>query len=303
MTKFLKTADTEWYRQRVIGVAVCILAAFVVLVFRLFHLQVIQGAELRRLSQNNCIRLKTIDPPRGLIFDRSGSLLVDNRPSFDLGFIVKDAKPVDQTLKKLSRHLQIPHEDLAQRVRQATDIPSYSPIFLLQDIGRDAMAEVMVRQFELPGVAVQVNPLRHYILPNSMAHLLGYLGEINARELKSGRYPEARQGDMIGKFGVEKTFERYFTGKRGGQQVEVDASGQTIRVLKTVEAVPGRNIFLTIDQDLQKKAEVLLQGVAGMLIGQVYRLRVTNIPHQPGVEVFPTIQVIDRLYPPLSAPD
>jgi penicillin-binding protein 2 len=128
------------------------------------------------------------------------------------------------------------------------------------------MASVMVRQFELPGVAVQVNPLRHYITPKSLAHLLGYIGEINTQELKSNRYPGARQGDLIGKFGVEKTFEHHFTGKRGGQQVEVDASGQTIRVLKTVGAVPGRNIILTIDQDLQIKAEELLTGIAGAVV-------------------------------------
>jgi penicillin-binding protein 2 len=266
LTKFLKTADTEWYRQRIVGVAVCVLAAFVVLIFRVFHLQVIQGAELRRLSQNNCIRLRTIDPPRGLIFDRNGNLLVDNRPSFDLGFIVKDAKPVDETLKRLSYHLQKPYEDLAEKVAQATGVPSYSPVSLMQDIGRDAMAAVLVHQFELPGVAVQVNPLRHYIFPNSLAHLLGYLGQINMKELQSGRYPGAKQGDMIGKFGVEKTFEQHFNGKRGGQQVEVDASGQTIRVLKTVEAIPGRNVFLTIDQDLQKKAEDLLTGIAGSAV-------------------------------------
>jgi penicillin-binding protein 2 len=201
-----------------------------------------------------------------LIFDRSGNMLVDNRPSFDLAFIAKDAKPTAKTLEKLSVHLQVPYEDLATRVAAAAGVPSYSPITLLQDIGRDAMASVMVHQFELPGVAVQVNPLRHYIAPKSSAHLLGYLGEINTQELNSDRYPWARQGDMIGKFGVEKTFEHHFTGKRGGQQVEVDASGQTIRVLKTVDAVPGQNIFLTIDQDLQKKAEELLTGIAGAAV-------------------------------------
>ena len=95
--KYLKTSDTDWYKQRLIRVMICVAGAFFILLIRLFYLQVIQGQELRRLSENNCIRLQSTDPSRGMIFDRNGTLLVDNRPAFDLSIILKDAKPVDRT--------------------------------------------------------------------------------------------------------------------------------------------------------------------------------------------------------------
>ena len=104
MAEYLKSADSDWYRLRLIGAILCVTAAFVVLFLRLFYLQVIDGEELRRLSENNCIRLQSIDPPRGLVFDRNGKLLVDNRASFDLTIILTDAKPIEDTVKKLSRY-------------------------------------------------------------------------------------------------------------------------------------------------------------------------------------------------------
>jgi penicillin-binding protein 2 len=101
--KYLKTADTDWYKQRLIRVMLCVSGAFFILLIRLFYLQVIQGQELRRLSENNCIRLQSTDAYRGMIFDRNGILLVDNRPAFDLSIILKDAKPVDRTIEKLAK--------------------------------------------------------------------------------------------------------------------------------------------------------------------------------------------------------
>ena len=107
MDKYLKTADTEWYKQRIAGVIICVLAAFVVIFIRLIYLQVIRGDEFRRLSLNNSIRLQNIDPPRGRLYDRNSHLLVDNRPSFDVRITLKDAEPIAATLTKLSQHLNV----------------------------------------------------------------------------------------------------------------------------------------------------------------------------------------------------
>ena len=109
--KYLKTADAEWYRQRVTGVMICVLATFVVLLLRLIYLQVIRGEEYRLLSLNNRIRLQSIDPPRGLIYDRNGYVLVENRPSFDVSIILKDAGKVEKTIKKVSEHLNVSREE------------------------------------------------------------------------------------------------------------------------------------------------------------------------------------------------
>jgi penicillin-binding protein 2 len=264
--KYLKTADTDWYKQRLIRVMLCVSGAFFILLIRLFYLQVIQGQELRRLSENNCIRLQSTDAYRGMIFDRNGILLVDNRPAFDLSIILKDAKPVDRTIEKLAKLIEVPVSELMKKIGHNKGISSYKPILLKQDIGRDALAAVEVRKFDLPGIVLDVKPRRHYIKRQSAAHLIGYLSEINSDELKSGKHPECKGGDFIGKFGVEKGFEGFLKGKRGGRQVEVNVMGQVVKVLKTVDALPGQNIYLTIDYILQKKAEALLEDAAGAVV-------------------------------------
>ena len=266
MSKYLTTANPDWYKQRLIRVMFCVAAAFLILFVRLFYLQVIQGEELRRLSENNCIRLQNTHPPRGLIFDRNGILLVDNRPAFNLGIILNDAKPVERTIEKLSRLINIPASELMSKIVHNKGASSYKPILLKQDIGRDTLAAVEVRKFDLPGVVVDVKPRRHYINRLNAAHLIGYLGEINSNELKSGEYPGRKSGDFIGKFGAEKAFEPFLRGKRGGRQVEVNVTGQVVRILKTVDAQPGQNINLSIDQFLQKKAEELLEGTTGAVV-------------------------------------
>jgi penicillin-binding protein 2 len=266
LTKYLNVADTDWYRQRLIRVMYCVAAAFCLLFVRLFHLQVIQGEELRRLSENNSVRLEHTDPSRGLIFDRDGKTLVDNRPSFDLSIILKDARPVVDTIEKLASVINVPASELMLKINRGKGVAAYRPILLKQDFGRDALGAVEVRKFDLAGVVVGVRPLRHSLNKQNAAHLIGYLSEINAGELKSGKYPGTKSGDFIGKFGVEKAFESFLRGKRGGRQVEVNATGQVVKILKTVDAQPGHNIYLTIDQMLQKRTEALLKGLAGAAV-------------------------------------
>jgi penicillin-binding protein 2 len=244
----------------------CIMAAFAVLVVRLFYLQVIERQEYSRLSENNSIRLQSIDPPRGMISDRYGKLLVENRPSFDLSIILKDAKPLSQTLYRVSDFLESTPQELLIKVKRKNGSQSYQPIPLHQDIGRNALAMIEVNKFDLPGIEVNVRPIRHYIQRGLSAHIIGYLSEINPKELKSGAFPDARSGDFVGKFGAEKAFDGFLRGKRGGRQVEVNATGQVVRVLNTVDAHPGHNIYLTIDQQLQEKAEILLGGLAGAVV-------------------------------------
>lgn len=263
MTKYLKTADQDWYKQRLARITFCVAGIFCMIFIRLFYLQVIHGEELRRLSENNCIRLQSTDPSRGMIFDRNGIRLVDNRPAFDLNIVLKDAKPVEQTVKKLSKYINVPESELMSKIKNDKTVSSYKPILLKKDIGRDALAAIEVRKFDLPGVVVDVKPRRHYIERQTAAHLIGYLSEINADELNSGEYPGYTVGDYIGKFGIEKIFESFLQGKRGGRQVEVNVMGQVVRNLKTVDAQPGQNLYLTIDLRVQKKAEALLKGVAG----------------------------------------
>ena len=263
---FLNTPDSDWFSQRLYGTLLVISIAFAVLVIRLLHLQLIEGKEYRRLSEINSIRLQSIDAPRGLILDSHGKLLVDNRPAFDLKIVLKDARPVEKTIAKLSRYTGIDRQELMDKIASGKNRSSIKPFLLKSDIGRDAMAAVEVHNWDLPGILVQVSPKRHYLHKGFAAHVLGYMGEINASELQKEHFRDLRAGDYIGKFGLEKTYETVLRGKRGGRQVEVNAAGQTVRILKTVPAQPGSNLILTIDYNLQTLAESLMDGKAGAVV-------------------------------------
>lgn len=266
MRTLLGAPDIDWFKQRLNLILYMVLGTFVVLFMRLFFLQVMEGEDLRRLSENNSIRLQSLDAPRGLIFDRKGTLLVENRPSFDLTLIPKDAKPLDETLSKLALYADIPKAELTAAISAAGSVTAYRPVLLKRDIGRNTLAAIETHKFDLPGVAIDVKMQRNYLYPAHAAHLIGYLGEINAAELKKAKYLGYRPGDLIGKYGVEKIVEQFLRGKRGGRQVEVNVTGQVVRILKTVPAVQGNNIYLSIDHELQQKAENLLDGRAGAIV-------------------------------------
>lgn len=261
-----QTADSDWYKRRIIGLVCFVIPGFVFLLLRLFYLQIIEGENYRRLSENNCIRLQSIDPPRGLIYDRNGQLLVDNRPSYDLSIVVKDARPLETSLQNLSQYTRIPLEWLWGEVNKSHHQPSFKPVLLKHDIGRDVLAALEVKRFDLPGTIVDVRLRRLYVKGQSAAHILGYVGEISSAELKSVKYAGYKPGDLSGKSGVEKSFENYLRGERGGRQIEVNVTGQLVRVLKTVDAVPGNNVFLSFDLRLQEKAEDLLSDVTGAVV-------------------------------------
>jgi len=260
-----KSVGSEWYKHRLTFAAAMILLAFMILFGRLFYLQVVEGEEFRRLSQNNCIRLRGISPARGIISDCNGTILVDNRPSFNLSIIPRDAKPKAETLERLLQYVHIPEETIAAVIDGKNGTAAYNPVLLKKDMNRDELAAVEVHKFDLPGIVVDIQPKRHYISRHA-AHLIGYLGEISPDELKSGKFPDSRSGDYVGKYGVEKAAEKYLKGKAGGKQVEVNATGQVVRTLLTVDPVSGDNVWLTIDIELQKKAEALMDGLVGALV-------------------------------------
>ena len=266
MTEFSKNQDRDWIKQRFIGVSVCILFVFALLFLRLVYLQIIKGEEYRFLSEKNAVRLKSIKSSRGLIFDRNKKLLVDNRPSFNLKIVLEDAGEVQETVKKLAELIAVPFQELMDYIAREGNGAVYKPITLKNDISRDQLAIVEAHKFDLPGIHIDIEPTRYYIYKKTAAHLLGYLGEINTKELKTGKYPNVKSGDSIGRYGIEKNFENYLQGKRGGRQVEVDASGRTIKILRTIEPVAGLDLNLTLDLDLQQTAEKLLENKAGSVV-------------------------------------
>jgi len=261
-----KNPDREWIKQRLIGASLCILMVFTMLFLRLMYLQLIKGEEYRRLSETNCVRLKSIKSSRGLIYDRHKKLLVENRPSFDLKIVLEDAHPVEETVTRVANLIGVPCKDLFENISKAGKAAFYKPLTLKRDISRDQLAIVEAHKFDLPGILIDIEPTRNYIYEKTAAHLLGYLGQINRKELESSRYPHVRSGDSIGRYGIEKSFESYLQGERGGRQVEVDVNGRVIKVLKTVEPVSGNDLHLTLDLELQQTAEKMLAGLWGAVV-------------------------------------
>ncbi|MGD9972780.1 MAG: penicillin-binding transpeptidase domain-containing protein, partial [Desulfatirhabdiaceae bacterium] len=263
-----QTPDYDWYRKRLMVTVWFIIPVFAVLLLRLFYLQIIEGDTFRKLSENNCIRLQTIDPPRGLIFDKNGILLVDNRPSYDLGLVVRDASPLDITVQNLSSILMLPENEIMELIhaKNHKHHSPYNATLIQANIGRNTLAYLESNRYSLPGIVVDVRLRRQYVYPRLASHVLGYIGEINSGELKGEAFSGYRPGDVVGKIGVERSFEVILKGQRGGRQIEVNSSGRLVNVLSTVTSVPGQNIYLSIDKSLQEKAETLLSDATGALV-------------------------------------
>jgi len=236
------------------------------LLLRLWFLQIIKGESYRNLSENNRIRLEDVPPTRGIIYDRHGRILVDNRPAFKLALVPADVSDLEQTLGKLGRLLKVEKPLLEEKVKSAPRGAPFRPILLNRDMDRDQVAAVETHRFNLPGVMVQIEPRRSYEMPSFAAHLIGYLGEIEEAQLKERRHQGYKLGDYLGKYGVEMEWEADLKGLRGGRQVEADAAGRQLSILREVSPEPGHNLILTLDTQLQLRAESALEGKAGAII-------------------------------------
>jgi penicillin-binding protein 2 len=248
-------------------VAVCIVVGvFSLLLLRLWIFQIIHGEHYRNLSENNRFRLEDVIAPRGMILDRQGRILVDNRPAFNLAIIPEDVKDLEKTLDHLRDILDFDHSKSMEKLSAARSGAPFRPVVIKEEMNRDELAVVEIHRYYLPGVVVQVQPKRSYEVPSFAAHLLGYLGEIGQTQLKAINHLDYKPGDFLGKYGVEMKWEEFLKGHRGGRQVEVDSAGRRLRTLQEVSPVPGHNLVLTLDSRLQLIAENALKGQAGAIV-------------------------------------
>lgn len=256
----------EIFDRQLKKVTLVILAVFCILILRFWFLQIVNGSMYRTKSENNRIHLKDIPPFRGMILDRKGETLVDNRPSYDLHVIPEEVQDLGDLLERLSRLAGVDPQPAKQALDEAYRRHPFKPVCLKRDLSRNELATIETHRFNLPGVMIKVTPQRHYISGDLASHLIGYLGEISENQLNSGKYPDSKPGDLIGKSGVEWKWQPALNGVRGGEQVEVDASGRKIRVIARKSPVPGENACLTIDKDLQADAEKALTGKCGAIV-------------------------------------
>ncbi len=240
--------------------------AFLGLVTRLVHLQLIQGERYTFLSENNRVRIKRVPGTRGMILDRQGQLLVDSRPSFDLIFVPEDTGDPESTLRLLASYIKSDETEFLKIYEQNKSRAAFDEMVLGRDVDWSTIVAVESHQLDLPGVTLRVRPRRSYADGVMTAHVLGYLGEINQKQLAVLREQGYAVGDEIGQYGLERHWEEMLRGQSGGQQVEVDALGRRMRVLHEVSDVPGYTMHLTLDRQLQDTAFEALKGKEGTIV-------------------------------------
>lgn len=253
-----------------------------ILLSRMVYLQVLKGDEMRQYSEENRIKKVKIASPRGMIFDRNRTLLIDNRPAFDLEIIpqyfkLSSAEEKVETFHHLSRILKMPESDLQAILDKAKGQPSFLPVKIKTDLARDEVAEIESWKISMPGIQVEQEIKRTNIFGDVASHLLGYIGEVNPSELQQLNKAGSRYklGDSVGKYGLEQRMEEVLRGQDGEKLVEVDAYGRIklergkSRVLQNAaekQAVPGKNLILSIDQDLQLAATQAFGDKVGGLV-------------------------------------
>ena len=253
-------------QRRVVGMAALVLAAFLVVIGQLWYLQVLEGGRFLDASDKNRIRVRPVAAPRGILFDRHGVPLVDNRPAFTLSLIPReldrDAEHRKVALGRVAALLGIPYRELEESVaRIAPD--SLLPVRVRRGLTLDDVAKIEEWKLELPGVIVEVEPQRTYPSSRFAAHLLGYVREASEEQLKQGRY---RRGDMVGQTGLERLLDEYLRGRDGGESIEVDALGRPVRLVQQTEPHPGAQVVTTVDRRIQEAAEQALDGRAGAIV-------------------------------------
>ncbi|WP_136255067.1 penicillin-binding protein 2 [Onishia niordana] len=265
----LKNARQELHTFRVRS----LVAAFVVILLtgalmaRLVYLQVAQHEVYITRSENNRVRVEPLPPTRGLIFDRNGELLAENRPTYNLTLVRERVEDIDATLELLINLLDLPEAEIdAFRERSRQRQRPFQPALLMSDLSEEQIAKLAVNRYRLPGVEVEAQLLRYYPDAEIMSHALGFVGRINAEELKEldpGNYAGTH---FMGKTGVELFYEKELHGQAGLRKVETNARGRVLRELGRTDPVPGKNLTLTLDKDLQSLAVDLMDGRRGSIV-------------------------------------
>ena len=236
------------------------------LVSRAFYLQVIQYDDLATQSEDNRIHLRTVPPVRGLIYDAKGRLLADNQPSYNLTIIRERVKKLGWTLQELEKIIELDPDDIKDFRERVYQTRPFNSVPLKYRLTEEEIAKISVNQHRLPGVNVEAQLIRYYPRKELLAHAVGYVGRINDRELKKIDTSLYSGTNIIGKTGIERFYENILLGKPGYQEVESNARGRVLRVLKQVNPVPGQDIQLYLDLDLQKVAMEALKGKRGAVV-------------------------------------
>ena len=258
--------ESRLVRLRVYSAVVIIILIVMVLVARLFYLQVIRHDHFITLSQSNRVKVLPIAPIRGLIFSRNNVLVADNQPSFSLELIPEQIDSLDKMINQLSRLIDIDENSVSRFKKLRREKRRFESIPLKFNLSEDEVARFSVERHKNPGAKVIARPYRYYPEKSGLVHALGYVARIDEKDLRKIDESDYLGTTHIGKLGVEKAYEEILHGRVGHQQVEVNAQGRIIRVLERTPPEPGQNIYLTLDLSLQTAALSLMQGRRGSIV-------------------------------------
>jgi penicillin-binding protein 2 len=258
--------DEKVSPERLTAVQYIILAIFLLLAYGLWRLQVVDSDRYSSLAEKNRVRNVPILAPRGKILDRNGRMIVDNYPSFSALLLRDQSRDLNADADLIARGLHITGAEVRERVRRFAAMPQYQPIFLKEDITPDELAFIEAHRNELPELDTIMVHRRLYPRNGFIAHLVGYVGEVTEDMLNQPQFELYSPGDVVGVSGVEKQYNDLLMGKNGSRRSVVNSRGKEVQQLDSTPAIPGKQLKLTVDIDLQIAAEEALADKNGAVV-------------------------------------
>ena len=243
-----------------------VLGLMLALAAGLWRLQVLGAQNFKMLAEQNRIRKVPVLAPRGKLFDRENRLVVDNYPSVSCFLVREQNRNVDADLPLIARGLHLDLDQLRATLHRYRTSPGYQPIPIKSDVSADEQAFIEAHRNELPELETIEGERRLYPRDGFASHLIGYVGEVSEEDLNQTRYAAYEPGDVVGKAGVEEMYDQLLRGQDGSRDVIVDSHGREVGYLGTQHAVPGQDLKLTIDNDLQRAAELALGDRTGAIV-------------------------------------
>ncbi len=258
--------EQRMFLSRLIAAAVIVVVLAGLVVYRLVDLQVVHFEHFSRLSQGNRVRIEPVPPVRGLLFDRRGRLLAENRPVYQLELIPEQVRDIEGTLAELIELDLVREEDLPRIRNQIRSQRRFEPTILRPRLSEEEAARFAVKRPRFTGVDIQARLARQYPLGAVGSHAIGYVGAISENDLQRLDTANYAGTAQTGRIGAERAWEHLLHGTTGYRQILVNAQGRTLQELERTDAVPGRNVYLTIDLDLQAAAEQAMQERRGSVV-------------------------------------
>ena len=264
------SAESNLFLRRcLVAVFLCFILILIVL-SNLYSLQIDQFEDYQIRADGNRIKVIPVAPNRGIIYDRNGTIIAENRPVFNLEVALDQVTDIDQVLRELQELLNLTPADLARFERNRKRQRRFHPVTLIANMDEDMMALFSAQQHRFDGVAVEASLARYYPYGSALTHVLGYVSKINARDLNLitswGAQSNYAATKNIGKQGIERYYEERLHGKVGYAQLEVDSKGRTLRVLEQTPPQPGEDLILNIDIKLQLYVQSLLANNKGSVV-------------------------------------